>query len=228
LRPRRAKRAKAPGSRGKATARRGGLPRKKRPLTVPSPRSAGERGQRPGRGLLLEISARTGREYAGFISRGIRDCHLLLHSALRELSIALVGDREMARLHRQFLGIDGPTDVLSFELERNERGQVVSGELVVCVPEARRRVRRAGAREAAGESSLTPALSQREREVRKELLLYVLHGMLHLSGFDDRTDAGFKAMHRTEDRLLSTLGIGPVFSRPAAPGKSVRRRAGGK
>ncbi len=58
-----------------------------------------------------------------------------------------------------------------------------------------------------------------ERE-RNEVLLYALHGMLHLSGFDDRTDADFRKMHRMEDRLLARLGIGPVF------GPVDRRRAG--
>jgi hypothetical protein len=36
--------------------------------------------------------------------------------------------------------------------------------------------------------------------------------MLHLCGYDDRTDAAFAAMHRTEDRILSQLGVGPVFA----------------
>jgi ssRNA-specific RNase YbeY (16S rRNA maturation enzyme) len=46
---------------------------------------------------------------------------------------------------------------------------------------------------------------------RMELLLYALHGMLHLSGFDDRTDRDFALMHRTEDSILESLGFAPVF-----------------
>lgn len=45
-----------------------------------------------------------------------------------------------------------------------------------------------------------------------ELLLYALHGLLHLSGFDDRTDSEFAAMHAREDEILTRLGVGPVFS----------------
>jgi hypothetical protein len=57
--------------------------------------------------------------------------------------------------------------------------------------------------------------------VERELLLYALHGMLHLAGFDDRTARGFATMHRTEDDILTRLGVGPVFS---APGKGPSRR----
>jgi probable rRNA maturation factor len=104
----------------------------------------------------------------------------------------------MADLHEQFLGLPGPTDVLTFPLETNLRGQVVSGEVVVCVPEARRQAK------------------SRKLPVERELLLYALHGMLHLAGFDDRTDADYRRMHRTEDMVLSKLGVGKVFAADAA------------
>jgi hypothetical protein len=48
------------------------------------------------------------------------------------------------------------------------------------------------------------------------LLLYGLHGMLHLCGFDDRTERAFRAMHAKEDEILTRLGVGPVF-RPTPP-----------
>ena len=107
----------------------------------------------------------------------------------------------MSRLHRQFLQKSGPTDVLTFELEHDETGNVTSGEVVICVPEAARQARR------------------RRVPMERELLLYALHGMLHLSGFEDRTAAGFRAMHRTEDDILTRLGLGAAFA--VAP----RRRA---
>jgi probable rRNA maturation factor len=104
----------------------------------------------------------------------------------------------MALLHEQFLGIAGPTDVLTFPLEEDRRGRVTAGEVVVCVPEARRQAKRNGA------------------GVERELLLYALHGMLHLCGYDDRTAAAFHTMHATEDRILTQLGVGPVFN-PGPP-----------
>jgi probable rRNA maturation factor len=113
----------------------------------------------------------------------------------------------MSKLHAQFMGIEGPTDVLTFPLEDDARGRVTAGEVVVCVPEARRR-----------------AKDHKERPER-ELLLYALHGMLHLSGYDDRTAADFRRMHRTEDKILTQLGIGPVFHRSggARAAKGARR-----
>jgi hypothetical protein len=52
--------------------------------------------------------------------------------------------------------------------------------------------------------------------IAHELLLYALHGMLHLCGFDDRTGRAFRAMHAKEDEILTRLGVGPVF-RPTPP-----------
>jgi probable rRNA maturation factor len=120
----------------------------------------------------------------------------LLRPPLTELSLALVGDRVMSDLHRRFMSIDGPTDVLTFPLEMDSAGKTIGGEVVICVPEARRRAREHGI------------------PLPHELLLYAVHGVLHLSGYDDRTAMEYKVMHRTEDDLLSRLGIGPVFQPP--------------
>jgi probable rRNA maturation factor len=114
----------------------------------------------------------------------------------------LVGDKTMSELHERFMNIPGPTDVLTFPLEHDARGRCVAGEVVVCVPEARRHAK------------------ERRTSVRDEVLLYAIHGMLHLSGFDDRTPSDYRTMHRTEDRILTQLGVGAVFhadqkSRPA-------------
>lgn len=100
----------------------------------------------------------------------------------------------MSKLHQQFLNVPGPTDVLTFELDHDTKGRVISGEVIVCLPEAARQAKK------------------NNSTVQKELLLYALHGMLHLSGFDDRTARGYRAMHRKEDQILTRLGVGPVFS----------------
>lgn len=130
----------------------------------------------------------------------------MVSPGLRDLSVALVGDARMAGLHEQFMGIPGPTDVLTFPLDADARGRALSGEIVVCVPEARRQAK------------------ERKVPVERELLLYSLHGLLHLCGYDDRTDRAFRIMHRTEDEILTRLGVGPVFE-PAGGGAS---RAAGR
>ncbi len=115
---------------------------------------------------------------------------------LGRLSIAVVGATAMATLHRRFLGHAGPTDVLTFDLETDRRRGYLEGEVVVCADVARQRAARRS-------SSLQAA--------RAELALYVVHGILHLAGYDDRTAAGFRRMHAREDQILSELGLGSVF-----------------
>ena len=162
--------------------------------------------------LTLIVSPAVGRAYVPFLRRHIRRAHRILRPALAELSLALVGDRRMSQLHQQFMNVPGPTDVLTFPLDQDGQGNVVAGEVVVCVPEARRQAKARGI------------------AVERELLLYALHGMLHLCGYDDRTDASFRTMHRTEDRILAQIGVGPVFSAAALPavatGNRPRERAG--
>jgi rRNA maturation RNase YbeY len=167
----------------------------------------------------LEVHARTGRAYVAYLRKHLPRAHRLLKAPLREMSLALVGDRRMAELHQRFVGIAGPTDVLTFELDHDARGRVVAGEVVVCVPHAVRQGRRTGV------------------AVRKELLLYALHGMLHLCGFDDRTARDFAVMHEREDNILKKLRVGPVFAPkttrkrvrlPMPPRRGARRREVGR
>lgn len=112
-----------------------------------------------------------------------------------EISFALVGNAKMAALHERFMQIPGPTDVLTFELDHSADGAVTAGEIVLCVPYARREAARRGI------------------DPQHELLLYALHGVLHLSGYDDLDSEGNAKMHAEEDRILQAIGIGAVFHR---------------
>jgi probable rRNA maturation factor len=158
--------------------------------------------------LSLSITAQTGRDFVPFLKRHIAQAYTLLESGrsvssrlrLRELSLALVGDKKMSDLHEEFMSISGPTDVLTFPIDTDPRGQVVAGEVVICVPEARRQARTRGI------------------PIRLEVLLYAIHGMLHLLGYDDRTASAYRTMHRTEDQLLTKMGLGKVFARGAKEG----------
>ncbi|WP_428938258.1 rRNA maturation RNase YbeY [Fontivita pretiosa] len=137
---------------------------------------------------------RIGARYAPYVRRKLRAAiRVLKPAALRELSIVLVNDQQMSRLHRQFMSISGPTDVLTFPMEFDAAGRAVSGEIVICVPQARR------------------SAAEHGNNVRDELLLYALHGLLHLCGWDDRTDRQYRRMHRMEDAILRRIGVGPVF-----------------
>lgn len=158
----------------------------------------------------LQLTAKAGRPYAPFLQRKLRDAAKLMRTRLQHVSIALVGDQLMSDLHVQFMNIAGPTDVLTFELEHDVRGHVTEGEIVLCVPEARRQAREHGTR------------------IEHELLLYGIHGLLHLNGYDDQTEADFRAIHREEDRILVALKIGPVFKPTTGPVERSRAKGARK
>ena len=144
----------------------------------------------------ISAVARAGASHLPFVERHLIAAAALLDRAPAAISVVLVGDAEMSRLHARYLADPTPTDVLTFELDHDGGGNVTEGEVVVCVPEA---VRRAG---------------RGTDAVERELLLYALHGLLHLSGFDDTTADAHARMHAAEDDLLTRIGVGPVF-RPA-------------
>jgi len=103
---------------------------------------------------------------------------------LAEVDVAVVGEREIAGLSRRFLGRGHPTDVISFDLSEGPPGGITA-QIAVCGELA---VREAPLR------GLTPA---------RELMLYVVHGLLHLMGYDDTTVRGAARMHAREDELLA-------------------------
>jgi probable rRNA maturation factor len=146
------------------------------------------------RRLQLHIAAeKGGSRYVPFLRKRVRQAHGLIRLAPREISILIANDVTMSKLHEQFLHIAGPTDVLTFEIDRSIKGRIISGEIIVCLPEARRQAR------------------QRKIPVSHELLLYVVHGLLHLAGYDDATIGDYEKMHREEDRILKAIGIGATF-----------------
>ena len=85
---------------------------------------------------------------------------------LGEISVLIVSDARMASLHRQFMNESGPTDVLTFQ----------HGEIFLSADTARRNARRFG------------------NALARELRLYVVHGLLHLHGFDDRDEGSARKM----------------------------------
>ena len=108
-----------------------------------------------------------------------------------QISVAVVADEEMQSLNARYLGHDYPTDVLSFSLEQSP--ELLEGEVVVNAQQAIAAANRAG----------WPAAS--------ELTLYVIHGLLHLLGYDDQDKVRRGRMRRREEAYLAALGLGPPF-----------------
>jgi probable rRNA maturation factor len=159
--------------------------------------------------LTLTITPSLGKPFAPLLTDLIPRAAQLLKSPLRDLSVIFVNDTTMSDIHAQFMNDPTATDVMTFPLDLDPRGRPVSGEVYICIPQARR------------EAKLRGTTAQRE------VLLYALHGLLHLSGFDDRTDRDYRRMHRREDQILTKLGVGPVFAPRSdrSPPASKRHRA---
>ncbi|MCP5008081.1 MAG: rRNA maturation RNase YbeY [Planctomycetes bacterium] len=103
-----------------------------------------------------------------------------------KLSIAFVDNDEIKRVHKRFLSSDEVTDVISFSL--GDEGDFVDGEIVVSV-----------------ETAVEVAHSKQSC-VEGEIILYVIHGILHLLGFDDNNVVNSRIMHEKESEVLSYFG----------------------
>ena len=119
-------------------------------------------------------------ELQGFAAKAVRKS-LPLHNdrktdlrKLSEIFVWLISDRRMASLHQKFMHQTGPTDVLTFQ----------HGEIFISVDTAKRNARAFGS------------------SVAHELRLYIVHGLLHLHGFDDRTQSEARKMEKTQERIL--------------------------
>jgi len=110
-----------------------------------------------------------------------------------EVGITLLDDRRMAAVHRRWLGIAGPTDVITFDLSGAGAGGVrdaaLAGDIVVSTETARRQARAFG---------WTP---------RQELAYYVVHGLLHLTGYDDLAPADRRVMRARERTVMKACGL---------------------
>ena len=126
-------------------------------------------------------------------------------SARGDVSIAVVSDRRMRALNRQFRGKDLATDVLSFPATHMPGVSSFLGDVVIASGVATRQARQAG------------------HPVTTELKVLALHGLLHLLGYDHDTDGG--KMARAEARLRKKAGLREGLierSRPSTRSPSLR------
>jgi probable rRNA maturation factor len=98
---------------------------------------------------------------------------------LNAISIWLISDRRISKMHLQFFGDRSPTDVITFR----------DGEIFISVETARRN---------AGEFG---------NSLLSEIKLCMVHGFLHLHGFDDRQPAELKRMKNSQEKILRRMGV---------------------
>lgn len=106
-----------------------------------------------------------------------------------EISIAIVDDPTIHHLNHTYLDHDYATDVLSFVLGKDEQNSFIEGEIVVSADTARRQSAEIG------------------WAFECELLLYLVHGALHLVGFDDKSEKERFAMREAEKKYLLQMDI---------------------
>lgn len=98
-------------------------------------------------------------------------------TTLAEVSVVLVSDRKISELHRRFMRIDGPTDVITFQ----------HGEIFISV-----------------ETAQCQAKTHRT-SLASELRLYLVHGLLHLQGFGDHRASDRRRMFAAQERILASV-----------------------
>ena len=136
-------------------------------------------------------------EIADQQSRPVRDQCLISavkqiftdHGIVRsELSIAIVDDAAIRQLNKQYLNHDYETDVISFVLDYDEESSFLAGQLIVSTDTAAKMAAEVGG------------------SMQDELLLYVIHGALHLVGLDDKNPSDAAEMRLAERKYLAEFG----------------------
>jgi probable rRNA maturation factor len=94
-----------------------------------------------------------------------------------EILVVLVSDRKISAIHQQFMGVAGATDVITFQ----------HGEIVVSVETAARQA------------------VEFKTDLLHELRLYLAHGLLHLAGYDDHSEDGFREMSKVQNELVAKV-----------------------
>ena len=108
-----------------------------------------------------------------------------------DLSLLVEDDLHLQKLNREFLGIDAPTDVLSFPAGHldPDTGRVYLGDVIISLPTANKQATLAG------------------HSLEAELSLLVVHGVLHLLGYDHDDPEGKTKMWSAQSQILEMVGV---------------------
>ncbi|MFO0775495.1 MAG: rRNA maturation RNase YbeY [Nitrospiraceae bacterium] len=157
--------------------------------------------------MAIHVSSRLRqrRVHARVVTQLVRTILDRLRCGDVEVGVTFLGDRAMRRLNREYRHKNRTTDVLAFagrETYQPPTGRSVLGDVVISVPQAQRQARAAG------------------HSVDAELTMLIVHGMLHLLGYDHETNArDARRMFATQRRMLTAVGTpGRYFTvnRPTA------------
>ncbi|MCC6299829.1 MAG: rRNA maturation RNase YbeY [Anaerolineales bacterium] len=111
-----------------------------------------------------------------------------------DLSIVLTDDARLQRLNQDYLGVDAPTDVLSFPASESDpqTGLPYLGDILISIPRARAQAKAAG------------------HALESEVQLLVVHGVLHLLGHDHAKPKEKAKMWKAQAEILAGLGLSKI------------------
>lgn len=123
----------------------------------------------------------------------IGDLLSILNFIEEDVNIVIVNNKRISELNKKYLGKEEPTDVLAFSMKEGKNDFVIKDEILGDV---------AVSAEMAYKRSKTLNIG-----LHKELILYIIHGILHLLGYEDYSGSSRKEMKMKEKELLSQLDI---------------------
>lgn len=145
--------------------------------------------------VLLQVHIRSVIVHEARLRRLVQVLMKQLGEPSSELGLCLIGDRRMRRLNREFRGKDRTTDVLAFAMRDSRTPHAsrltarILGDVVISVPTAMRQAR------------------EGQRSLEEELTTLLIHGLLHLCGYDhERSKAEARRMQRRERLMRRRLG----------------------
>ena len=149
--------------------------------------------------VLLHVHIRSVTVRLARLRRLAQALLMLAGEPSSEVGLSLIGDRRMRRLNYKFRGKDRTTDVLAFSMREGRVPHASSrltacllGDIVISVPAAKRQAKEAG------------------RSLDEELVTLLIHGLLHLCGYDhERGRAEARRMQRRERQMRRRLGSLP-------------------
>ena len=143
-----------------------------------------------------EVDVQIAPAYAGVLSeerlREIAEAVLRAESTLGQVAIVVTDDEGIQELNRDFLGNDEPTDVLAFSAQEEAEGFVAApevddylGDVIVSYPRAVAQAKEAG------------------HPAEREIALLIVHGLLHLLGYDHGDEEERAAMWARQEAILA-------------------------
>lgn len=138
--------------------------------------------------MLVEISNRTKSRINLSLVRRVAEKFLQHYKQKQEVSLVFVGDTAMQKLNRIWRGKNCPTDVLSFREKESEYylGDFL-GEILIDYQQIKRQAK------------------AQKHSVQQEEIFILVHGLLHLVGYDDATERGAKKMDQLAKRFIAKL-----------------------